>query len=589
MVGGCYWAFDKRQTTNDQRQFAFVASHESRVTSHARGNGVRNVVLIGFMGTGKSDVGQILARRLGWTFIDTDRRVEARERATVAQVFARKGEAYFRDVEARVIAEVAAKSNAVIATGGGAVLRPENMMHLRRSGWIVSLTAPVDVLLRRIGPAHNRPLLRPGPSGAGPRGDVRQNIVKLLDQRRPLYRDADLMVDVSSATPERVADAIIAFLGNRERRIVPVRLGDRSYPIYIGDGILPLLTADLAAIQAGRKVAILSHRGVMRAAGTRLLSVLKTWGHEVLPLEVPAGEQSKSLSVASRLFTRLARARFDRNGTLIALGGGVVGDLGGFVAASYMRGIRFLHVPTTLLAMVDSSIGGKTGVNHAGVKNLVGAFYQPAATLVDVRMLATLPERELRSGLAEVIKTAVIGDAPLFEYLEQNMQAILRRDGAALAEVIARCAAFKARIVEQDEREEQERRILNYGHTIGHAIEAATRFRRLTHGEAIAIGMALEARVAQRLGLADAATVERQNALLVRAGLPVKLPEVNRRTVWRAIALDKKVRDGVLRCPLLKGIGEVAREQEVPNALLQEVLVGGTRARRLRAKPQPAR
>lgn len=559
---------------------------------------MRNVVLIGFMGTGKSQVGQMLARRLGWTFLDTDRRAEARERATVAQIFARKGEAYFREVEARVIAEVAGKPNVVIATGGGAVLRPENMMHLRRSGWIVSLTAPVDVLLRRIGTAHSRPLLRPAPAGAGSRSlapsgagrsDVRQNIVKLLDQRRPLYRDADLMVDVSSATPEGVADAIIAFLSNRERRMVPVRLGDRGYPIYIGDGILPILAADLAAMRASRNVAILSHRGVMRAAGTRLVAVLKTWGFEVLPLEIPAGEEAKSLGEASRLFTRLARARFDRNSTLIALGGGVVGDLSGFVAATYMRGIRVVHVPTTLLAMVDSSIGGKTGVNHAGVKNLVGAFYQPLATLADVRMLATLPERELRSGLAEVIKTAVVGDAALFEYLEQNMAAILRRDGATLVEVIARCAAFKARVVEQDEREAQERRILNYGHTIGHALEAATRFRRLTHGEAIAIGMALEARVAQRLGLADAATVERQNTLLVRAGLPVRLPEVNRRAVWRAIALDKKMRDGVLRCPLLKGIGTVAREQEVPNVLLQEVLVGGTRAGRLRAQPQPAR
>lgn len=567
---------------------------------------VRNVVLIGFMGTGKNEVGQILARRLGWTFVDTDRRIETRERATVAQIFARKGEAYFRDAEARVIAEVATKLHGVIATGGGAVLRPENMMHLRRNGWIVSLTAPVDVLLGRIGEAHNRPLLRAAPhgaglrtprSGAGARGDLRQSIARLLDQRRPLYRDADLMVDVSSATPERVADAIIAFLSNRERRIVPVRLGDRGYPIYIGDGILELLAADLAAMQAGQKMAILSHRGVMRAAGTRLLSVLKVWGYEVLPLEVPAGEQSKSLGVTARLFTRLARARFDRNSTLVTLGGGVVGDLGGFVAASYMRGIRLVHVPTTLLAMVDSSIGGKTGVNHAGVKNLIGAFYQPAFTLVDVRMLTTLPERELRSGLAEVIKTAVIGDPVLFEHLEQNMQAILRRDAATLAEVIARCAAFKARVVEKDEREQQERRVLNYGHTIGHAIEAATHFRRLTHGEAIAIGMALEARVAQRLGLTDATTVERQNTLLARAGLPVKLPEVNRPAVWRAIALDKKVRDGVLRCPLLRGIGEVAREQEVPNALLQEVLIGGpstrlrtdARARRLRAKSQPAR
>ncbi len=544
---------------------------------------MRNVVLIGFMGTGKSEVGLLLARRLGWTFIDTDRRVEARERGTVAQIFVRRGEEHFRDVEARVIAAAASRRDVVIATGGGVVLRPENMMHLRRQGWIVSLTAPVDVLVKRLGEAKTRPLLRPAPSGTGQGDGVRENVVRLLDQRRPLYRDADLLVDVSDAAPDRVVDTIVAFLRARDRITIPVRLTERLYPVHVGDGILPLLPGDLREAGAGRKVVVLSHRTLARGPGAKLLAVLKAWGYEALPLDVPVGESSKSLAVVSRLYTRLARARIDRSGTLIALGGGVVGDLGGFVAATYMRGIRLAQVPTTLLAMVDSSIGGKTGVNHAGAKNLVGAFYQPVVTVADVRMLVTLPDRELRSGLAEVIKTAVIGDAVLFDYLEQHLTAVLRRDTAALVEVISRCAAFKARVVEADEREHSERRILNYGHTIGHAVEAAAGFRRLTHGEAIAIGMALEARLAQRLGLAAAAVVERQNALLARAGLPTKLGAVNRSAVWRAMALDKKIRDGVLRCPLPVGIGEVVREQEVPNTLLQEVLAGGQGTRRLRA------
>lgn len=543
---------------------------------------MRNVVLIGFMGTGKSEVGLLLARRLGWTFIDTDRRIEARERGTVAQIFARRGEDYFRDVEAKVVAEAASRRDAVIATGGGVVLRPENMTHLRRQGWVVSLTAPVDVLVKRLGDAKARPLLRPTPSGTGQGDGVRETVVRLLDQRRPLYRDADLLVDVSDAAPDRVVDAIVAFLRARDRSTIPVRLAERSYPVHVGDGILALLPGDLREAGVGRKVVVLSHRTLARGPGAELLAVLKAWGYEALPLDVPVGESSKSLAVVSRLYTRLARARIDRYGTLIALGGGVVGDLGGFVAATYMRGIRLAQVPTTLLAMVDSSIGGKTGVNHAGVKNLVGAFYQPVVTVADVRMLGTLPERELRSGLAEVIKTAVIGDAVLFDYLEQHLTAVLRRDMAALVEVISRCAAFKARVVEADEREQSERRILNYGHTIGHAVEAAAGFRRITHGEAVAIGMALEARLAQRLGLAAAAVVERQNALLARAGLPTKLGAVNRSAVWRAMALDKKIRDGVLRCPLPVGIGEVVREQEVPDALLQEVLAGGQDPRRLR-------
>ena len=535
---------------------------------------MKNVVLIGFMGTGKSEVGQLLARRLGWTFIDTDRRIEARERATVAQIFARHGEEYFRKVEAGVVEEAASRHDAVIATGGGVVLRPENMMHLRRLGWIVSLTAPVDVLVKHLGEAKTRPLLR---------GDVREQVVRLLDQRRPLYRDADLLVDVSDATPERVVEAILALLRMRERTTVSVRLTDREYPIHIGDGILPLLVADLRELEAGAQVALVSHRPLLRGPGAKLLSVLRTGGYEGYPIAVPTGERSKNLSAAAMLYSRLARFRLDRYGTLIAMGGGVIGDLAGFVAATYMRGIQLVHVPTTLLAMVDSSIGGKTGVNHARVKNLVGAFYQPALTVADVRMLATLPARELRSGLAEVIKTAVIGDAALFEFLEQHLPAVLRRETAALVEVISRCAAFKARVVEVDEREQSERRILNYGHTIGHAVEAAAGFRRLTHGEAIAIGMALEARMAQRLGVAGAEVVERQDTLLVRAGLPTKLGRVNRSAVWRAMALDKKIRDGVLRCALPVGIGEVIREQEVPDTLLREVLGGGQDSHRLRA------
>ncbi len=545
---------------------------------------MRTIVLIGFMGTGKSVVGQILARRLGWTFVDIDRRVEAKERATIAQIFARRGEPYFRSVEGRVIAEAARRRDVVIATGGGAVLRPENMQRLREHGWIVSLTAPVDVLLKRL-KNGDRPLLRPLHGAAG---DVRGTVVRLLDERRPLYRDADLMVDVSVAGPERIADAVIEFLNHRERRTVAVRAAAHAYPVHVGDGILPLLATDLLELGAGRHVALLSHRSLLRSIGDQLQAVLKAAGFAVTALEVPAGEQAKSLAEAGSLFTRLARSRFDRTGTLIALGGGVIGDLGGFVASTYMRGIRIVHVPTTLLAMVDSSIGGKTGVNHARVKNLIGAFYQPAEVLADVRVLDTLPDRELRSGLAEVIKTATIGDRELFEFLEQHLSAVLRRDREALGEVIIRCVRFKARIVEADEREWGERQILNYGHTIGHAVEAASGFHRLTHGEAVAIGMALEARLAQRLGFVDAATVERQNALLARAGLPVKLGPTNRRAVARALALDKKSRDGVLRWPLLVGIGSVQREQEVPNAVLAEVLHGPS-ARRIRAQSQPAR
>ncbi|HEY6103284.1 MAG TPA: 3-dehydroquinate synthase [bacterium] len=536
---------------------------------------MRNVVLIGFMGTGKSAVGQILARRLGWAFVDTDRRVAARERATIPQIFARRGESYFREAEARVIAQVAGRPEAVIATGGGAVLRPENMQRLRKRGWVVSLTAPADALLKRLGDGERRPLVR---------GDVRANVVRLLDQRRPLYRDADLMVDVSVATPERVADVVLNFLASRERRTIPVRLPDRTYPVHVGDGILPLLPVELREIDAGRRVVILSHRRIVASSGASLLSVLRAAGYDASVIEVAEGERSKSLAIAGRLFTRLARMRADRHTTLLTLGGGVIGDLGGFVASAYMRGLRLIHIPTTLLAMVDSSIGGKTGVNHAAVKNLVGAFYQPAAVISDVRQLHSLPDRELRSGLAEVIKAAVIGDATLFAFLEEHLAAILQRETGPLVEAIVQAASFKARVVAADVFERAERQILNYGHTIGHAVEAAAGFRRLTHGEAVAIGMVLEAQLALRLGLLDPTVVERQNALIGRAGLPAQLGTVSRTALLRALVLDKKRRDGVLRWPLLVGIGQVRREQEVPDILLREV-IGGAGPRRLRPQP----
>lgn len=540
---------------------------------------MRNVVLIGFMGTGKSEVGRRLSRRLGWAFVDTDRAVEARERVPVARIFARRGEAYFRDVESAVVARVAERREVVIATGGGVVLRAENMSRLRRTGWIVALTAPADVLARRLGDGRGRPLL------AG--GAVRDAVERLLDQRRPLYRDADLVVDVASVSPDRVVDTILGFLARRERQTVPVSLGARSYPVHVGDGISSLLGFDLQGMGAGPQVVVITHRHLLREPADRVPRVLRAAGYRVTVAAVPPGERSKSLEQAGRLYTALARAQAARDSTVVALGGGVVGDLAGFVAATYMRGLRVVQVPTTLLAMVDSSIGGKTAVNHAGAKNLVGAVHQPALVVCDVRFLRTLPDRELRSGLAEVVKTAVVGDPDLFPFLEENLPQVTGRDPAALVEVVRRCAAVKARVVESDERDLGPRHALNYGHTVGHAVESVAGWGRLTHGEAVAIGMTVEAALAHRLGLVGADLVERQRALLARCGLPTHLPPLPSDRLLRALRLDKKVRGGALRFALPVGIGVVRSEQEVPEAVVREVLADA-RAGGVRAQPQPS-
>src|SRR3989442_2806387 len=254
---------------------------------------MRNIVLIGFMGTGKGEGGRRRARRLGWRFTAPDRRIETRQRATVAQIFARHGEEYFRRAEAGVVAEVASRRDAVVATGGGVVLRPENMMHLRRQGLIVSLTAPVDILVQRLGEAKTRPLLR---------GNVRESVVRLLDQRRPLYRDADLLVDVSDATPERVVEAIMALLRTRERTTISVRLADRTYPIHVGEGILPLLPADLREIEAGAEGAVGLHHAPLGGPRAKPLAALRAGGGEGVPIVGAGGAGGNKLTACAEPF-----------------------------------------------------------------------------------------------------------------------------------------------------------------------------------------------------------------------------------------------------------------------------------------------
>jgi 3-dehydroquinate synthase len=287
---------------------------------------------------------------------------------------------------------------------------------------------------------------------------------------------------------------------------------------------------------------------------------------------VPEGEQSKSLAMASRLFTRLAQRGADRHSLICALGGGVIGDLSGFVAATYMRGIPFVQVPTTLLAMVDSSIGGKTGVNHRLGKNLIGAFYPPRAVFTDTALLRSLPEREYLCGLSEVVKAGVIADAELFAYLEAQVTAVCQRHEPVMTTFIERAIAVKVNVVQQDPTERGLRAILNFGHTIGHALEAVTAYARYSHGEAVAVGMALVADMSERLGYCPAAVRQRLHALLRAVQLPLTYTDVEPQRLLAAMAHDKKALNGVVRFVLLQDIGTVAFHQEVPLEVLQAVL-----------------
>ena len=357
-------------------------------------------------------------------------------------------------------------------------------------------------------------------------------------------------------------------------RIVPVSLGSRSYVIKVGGGQLARLGVECAQLKLGQRCAVITDTNVGRHFAKAALKSLSASGFEPVLITVPAGEKSKRLSVVEKCHDLLAKHRLERKSYIVALGGGVVGDLAGFVAATYLRGVPFVQVPTTLLAQVDSSVGGKTGVNLKSGKNLVGAFYQPRLVLCDLDTLKTLPEREYVSGLAEVIKYGVIYDAILFAQLERNLSKLLERDVAALRAVVARCCEIKADVVGQDETESGLRAILNFGHTIGHAIENSSGYGKFLHGEAISIGQVAAAKLSQEiLGLpsGDAARIEK---LFVEAGLPVKikLDAARRKKLFAAMKLDKKVSGGEIKFVLAQKIGKVAWGQKVPSALIDRVL-----------------
>lgn len=357
-------------------------------------------------------------------------------------------------------------------------------------------------------------------------------------------------------------------------RIVKVPLGPRSYEIRIGEGLLTRLGNECTRLELGKRCAIISDSHVGPRFGKRAQQALARAGFDSVLITVPAGETSKSLKSVQACYDKLAAQRLERKSFIVALGGGVVGDLAGFVAATYLRGIAFVQVPTTLLAQVDSSVGGKVGVNLKAGKNLVGAFYQPKLVLCDLDTLKTLPAREYQAGLAEVIKYGIIYDAELFARLERDLAKLVRRHTGTLAEVIARCCEIKAEVVGQDETESGLRAILNFGHTIGHALEAISHYGKYLHGEAISIGQVAAARLSTELLGLSRRDADRIRLLLKKAGLPtgVKLSRAQISKLMGAMKLDKKVSAGEIKFVLARRIGRVEIGQKVPEALLRQTV-----------------
>ena len=354
--------------------------------------------------------------------------------------------------------------------------------------------------------------------------------------------------------------------------IINLNLGLRSYRIVVESGALDTVGARLAELRVGSRAALVSDAAILRLYGKTVGQSLESAGFVVATVEVPEGEAAKTLAVAARCWDALLAAGLDRTSTVLALGGGAVGDVTGFVAATYMRGVNFVQLPTTVLAQVDAAIGGKTAIDHPTAKNLIGAFHQPRLVICDPATTLTLSPREFESGLAEIVKHGVVLDADYFTEVERDAAALRARDLPVVERIVGGSCRLKAGVVERDERESELRHALNYGHTIGHALEAATGYARFAHGEAVALGIVAEARLALRLGVASQQTVLRQERLLAALGLPVRAPAIDADRVLAAMTRDKKARDGRVPFVLAPRIGAFQLQYDVPWDLVRAVL-----------------
>lgn len=507
-----------------------------------------HVCLTGFMGAGKSSVGAILAERLGLLFIDLDREIEAREHAGVPEIFSARGEDGFRLAESEALADVLAGPDAVIACGGGVVLKDANRAAMRAAGRVVYLSVSAEEALARIGDTTGRPLLA---------GDAQALAQQILGARLSLYRAcADIIVDTDGRTADEVAgEAVEALRGDDQTRVTVT--ASRSYDIVVGRELTQRLGEMVAAATAARRVAVITDANVAPLYLSEVTRSLEAAGITSEAYVVPAGETAKRWGEAGDLLERLAASGLGRDGAILALGGGVVGDLAGFVAATYLRGIDLVHVPTTLLAQVDSSIGGKTAVDLDAGKNLAGAIWQPALVAADLGMLGTLPDAEWANGLAEVAKTALLAGSEETARLEADAAHIAARDVHAVHDAVLMCVRFKAGVVSGDEREAGERECLNLGHTLAHALEHARGYGSLAHGIAVAEGLRFAAALAQAVGGASTALSARVGVLLDALGIDrVERSGLDVASLIDAMRRDKKARGGQVRFVLLDAPGQ---------------------------------
>jgi len=519
-----------------------------------------NIILTGFMGTGKTTIGQALAVRLGWTFLDTDVEIERRAGISIPEIFTRHGEEHFRNLERQLCRELISRQGTVIATGGGMPLDPENRKLLSSAGIVLCLRRSTEEILARIGNNGGRPMLE----GKKPA----ERVDSLLRERDGSYSSFAYQMNATGLSVEESVNRVYEVVQNGKgpSRFLAVNLpGGGGYTIAVGPGSLDQLGEMLRDRGLTSRIAVVTDFNVAKLYADQVVSALEGAGFKPFICTILPGEGSKNLERLGSLYQSFLAGRLDRRGAVVALGGGVIGDLAGFAAATYMRGVALVQCPTTLLAMVDSSVGGKTGVDLPEGKNLVGAFKQPILVAADTQALATLPEREIRMGMAELVKHAVIGDPELFEALERSDKA-----SDLDAALIARSANVKVRVVEADPFESGPREVLNLGHTVGHAVEKCSEYT-VGHGEAVSVGLVAAARISEKMGLCVPTVPDRLESLLSRTGLPVR-HSADPDALVDVMAADKKAVEGRVRFVLIKDIGQVEYGIEVSRDLLSQVL-----------------
>jgi len=521
----------------------------------------RPLVLSGFMATGKSTVGNLVAARLGVPFVDTDACLAEQAGMRIGELFASEGEARFREREAQLVLPLLEDASPrVIGFGGGTVTISRVRHKALERATVVTLTATAETIVARVPSLPDRPNLL----AASPLERARD----LLTLRRDAYGECHATVATEGRTPEEIAEQVLA-IATRETLAMP--LGTRTYVVELTDGEPARLTAALEEL-APSSLLVVTDSNVSAARGAWLEQALAPLSVPRHVVTITPGEQSKTLATVSRIWDEALAHGIDRDAVVVAFGGGVVGDLAGFAASTLLRGTRCVQIATSLLAMVDSSVGGKTGFDHAAGKNLIGAFFQPSRVLVDFEHLTTLPSRERAAGLAEVVKIALVQDASLFGLLEQNADAIRAGDRDAIRPVVRAAIEAKIRVVRDDERETGARALLNLGHTVGHALESHGGYARLLHGEAVAIGTVLELGATEHLGLTAAGVAARAKALFERLGLPTEVSQEDLIAAWPFVLSDKKRAATTLKLPIVSviGAGSVAR---LPIDALRNALV----------------